>query len=211
MDGQLQLQRACDWTPTPSNMSVRGRMKADSEAGYDHAALIAAIALQQDRAAFATLFTYFAPRVKTYLQRRGGDASQAEELAQEVMLTMWRKAAQYDPARATAAAWIFAIARNLWIDARRRGRLSLPQPDPTDEPPPESPADDLLVAEDRSRRLQAALRDLRPEQMESLRLAFFDDRSHSEIEQLLGVPLGTVKSRLRLAMSRLRTALGDDL
>jgi RNA polymerase sigma-70 factor (ECF subfamily) len=192
-------------------MSVRSGMNAESEPGDDHAALIAAIARREDRAAFATLFAYFAPRVKTYLQRRGGDPSQAEELAQEVMLTVWRKAAQYDPTRATAAAWIFAIARNLWIDVLRRSRLSLPPPDPTDEPLQEPLADALLVAGDRSRRLQAALRELRPEQMESLRLAFFADRSHSEIEQLLGVPLGTVKSRLRLAMSRLRAALGDDV
>jgi RNA polymerase sigma-70 factor, ECF subfamily len=209
MDGLLELRRACDWTPATLRMLPRGGMNAGSEADNNHAALIVAIARRQDRTAFATLFAYFAPRVKTYLQRRGGEASQAEELAQDAMLTVWQKAAQYDPARANAAAWIFAIARNHWIDVLRRSRLSLPQPDPSDEPLPEPLADALLVAEDRSRRLQAALHDLPPEQRESLQLAFFDDRSHSEIEQLLGVPLGTVKSRLRLAMSRLRMALGD--
>lgn len=192
-------------------MSVRGRMNADSEPADSHAALILAIARRQDRSAFAALFSHFAPRVKSYLQRRGSDASQAEELAQEVMLAVWRKAGQYDPARATAAAWVFAIARNLWIDTARRSRLSVPAPDPSDEPAPEPAADAVLLADDRARRLHAALRDLRPEQKEPLRLAFFEERSHSEIEQLLGVPLGTVKSRLRLAMSRLRAALGDDL
>jgi RNA polymerase sigma-70 factor, ECF subfamily len=186
-------------------------MSTDFESGIDHAALIAVIARRQDRAAFATVFTYFAPRVKTYLQRRGVDAPHAEELAQEVMLAVWRKSAQYDPTRSTAAAWIFAIARNLRIDMLRRSRLSVIPPDPSDEPPREPLPDALLVAEDRSRRLQAALRELRPEQRESMRLAFFEDRSHSEIERLLGVPLGTVKSRLRLAMSRLRSILGDDL
>ena len=187
-------------------------MNAESEPDDNNqAALIAAVAQRGDRTAFATLFGYFAPRVKTYLQRRGCDASQAEELVQDVMLTVWRKAAQYDPLRATAAAWIFAIARNRWIDVLRRSRLSLPPPDPSDQPTPAPLADALLVAEDRSQRLRAALHDLRPEQMESLRLAFFEDRSHSEIEQLLGIPLGTVKSRLRLAMSRLRAALGEDL
>jgi RNA polymerase sigma-70 factor (ECF subfamily) len=186
-------------------------MNGDPEPGDSHAALIIAVARHQDRAAFATLFGHFAPRVKAYLQRRGSGASQAEELAQEAMLAVWRKATLYDPARATAAAWVFAIARNLWIDTLRRSRLSLPPPDPSDDPVPIPLADALLTAEDRARRLHAALQDLRPEQMESLQLAFFDDRSHKEIEQMLGVPLGTVKSRLRLAMSRLRALLGNDL
>jgi RNA polymerase sigma-70 factor (ECF subfamily) len=192
-------------------MLARGRMTADPAPGASHAALIIAVARQHDRAAFATLFGHFAPRVKAYLQRRGSPASQAEELAQEAMLAVWRKASLYDPARATAAAWVFAIARNLWIDTLRRSRLSLPPPDPSDDPAPAPLADALLTADDRARRLHSALRDLRPEQIESLHLAFFEDRSHSEIEQLLGVPLGTVKSRLRLAMSRLRTVLGNDL
>jgi RNA polymerase sigma-70 factor (ECF subfamily) len=141
---------------------------------------------------------------------RTGRQVRAEEMAQDVLLAVWRKAAQYDPDRATAAAWIFTIARNLRIDALRRSRLALPPPDPSDEPAPVPLADSLLAAEDRARRLRAALEDLRPEQVESLRLAFFEDRSHSEIERLLGVPLGTVKSRLRLAMTKLRAALGDD-
>jgi RNA polymerase sigma-70 factor, ECF subfamily len=205
------LQRWCARMPLPLRMPMRGLMNADPEPGGGHAALIAAVAQRQDRGAFSELFAYFAPRVKTYLQQRGCDASRAEELAQEALLIIWRKAPQYDPARATAAAWIFVIARNLWIDTLRRSRLPLPVPDPSDEPVPEPLADALIAAGDRERRLHAALRELRPEQLESLRLAFFEDRSHSEVEQLLGVPLGTVKSRLRLAMSRLRAALGDDL
>lgn len=192
-------------------MAMRGGMNAGPESRDDHASLIAAIAERQDRAAFSRLFAYFAPRVKTYLQQRGCDASRAEELAQEALLAVWRKATQYDPARATAAAWIFVIARNLWIDAVRRSRLPLPVPDPSDAPSAEPLADARMAADERAHRLRNALRDLRPEQMEPLRLAFFEERTHSEIEQLLGVPLGTVKSRLRLAMSRLRAALEDDL
>jgi RNA polymerase sigma-70 factor, ECF subfamily len=211
MDGVLQLQLGCDGVPPPSRVSMRGSMNADRDPRDDHASLIAAIAVRQNRAAFASLFSYYAPRVKTYLEQRGCDAPRAEELAQEALLIVWHKAAQYDPARATAAAWIFVIARNLWIDMVRRGRLPLPPPDPSDESAPEPLADAQIVADERARRLRAALRELRPEQVESLRLAFFEERSHSEIERLLGVPLGTVKSRLRLAMSRLREALGDDL
>ncbi|MDE2007283.1 MAG: sigma-70 family RNA polymerase sigma factor [Rhodospirillales bacterium] len=176
-----------------------------------HAALIVAVATRRDRAAFAALFTYFAPRVKSFLQKRGAGAAQAEDLAQEALLAVWRKAAQFDPARATAAAWIFAIARNLWIDALRRTRLALPADDPTDAPEPPAAADALLAADQRAHRLRAAIATLPEEQSEALRLAYFEERSHSEMETALAIPLGTVKSRLRLAMTRLRSVLGEDL
>lgn len=175
-----------------------------------HAALIHAVAAGRDRAAFVLLFSHYAPRVKTFLQRRGADAAQAEELAQEALLAVWRKADQFDPGRATAAAWIFAIARNLRIDALRRARLAIPVADPTDDPVPPPPADALLAADQRARRLHDAIATLPAEQSEALRLAYFDERSHSEMETALAIPLGTVKSRLRLAMARLRAALGED-
>jgi RNA polymerase sigma-70 factor (ECF subfamily) len=177
----------------------------------DPARLICAIATQGDRAAFADLFSRFAPRVKAYLLRLGMDNATAEEHAQEALLTVWRKAAQFDPARATAAAWIFTIARNLRIDAARRAQRAQPAPDPVDEPSPEPGADAILAAEDRSTRVRAALAALPAEQADVIRLAFFDDRPHADIERVLGIPLGTVKSRLRLAMSRLRGLLDDDL
>ncbi len=175
-----------------------------------HAALIAAVAARRDRTAFAALFSHFAPRIKAFLQRRGADAGQAEELAQEALLAVWRKAALFDPERATAAAWIFAIARNLRIDQLRRARPEFPLSDPTDAPHPPPPADALLAADQRARRLREAIAALPAEQSEALRLAYFDERSHSEMETALAIPLGTVKSRLRLAMSRLRAALGED-
>ena len=175
-----------------------------------HAALIAAVAARRDRTAFAALFSHFAPRIKAFLQRRGADAGQAEELAQEALLAVWRKAAQFDPERATAAAWIFAIARNLRIDQLRRARPEFPVSGPTDAPDPPPPADALLAADQRARRLREAIAALPAEQSEALRLAYFDERSHSEMETALAIPLGTVKSRLRLAMSRLRAALGED-
>jgi RNA polymerase sigma-70 factor (ECF subfamily) len=180
------------------------------EASY--AALIRAVATSRDRAAFAALFSYYAPRVKAFLQRRGADTAQAEELAQETLLAVWRKADQFDPRRATAAAWIFAIARNLRIDVLRRTRRAVPAlaPDPTDDPPPSMPADAFLIADQRARRLREAIAALPAEQSEALRLAYFDERSHSEMESALAIPLGTVKSRLRLALARLRAALGED-
>ncbi len=175
----------------------------------EHGALICAIAERGDRAAFAALFAHFAPRLKAHLIRLGSRADAAEELAQETLLTVWRKAALYDPARAGAAAWIFAIARNLRIDAARHARLPLPEPDPADTPEAPPGADALVAAAERARRVLAALDSLPREQAEVVRLAFFDDRPHAQIEQALGIPLGTVKSRLRLAMARLRTLVGD--
>jgi RNA polymerase sigma-70 factor, ECF subfamily len=177
----------------------------------DPARLILAIAARGDRAAFAALFARFAPRLKAYLLRLGLDHATAEEQAQEVLLIVWHKAAQFDPARATAAAWIFTIARNLRIDAARRAQRVPPAPDPVDEPAPEPSADAILAAEDRGSRVRAALAALPAEQADVVRLAFFDDRPHAAIERALGIPLGTVKSRLRLAMSRLRGLLDDDL
>ena len=175
-----------------------------------HAALIRVVAISRDRAAFAVLFSHYAPRIKSFLQRRGADAATAEELAQEALLAVWRKAAQFDPGRATAGAWIFAIARNLHIDWQRRARRAVPAPDPTDDPPPDASADDVLAADQRARRLHDAIAALPAEQSEALRLAYFDERSHSEVETALAIPLGTVKSRLRLAMARLRAALEED-
>ncbi|MDE2333989.1 MAG: sigma-70 family RNA polymerase sigma factor [Rhodospirillales bacterium] len=173
----------------------------------DAGALIEAVA-RGDRAAFATLFGLYAPRLKAFLIRRGIAAAEAEELAQEAMLAVWRKAGQFDPARATAAAWLFAIARNLGIDRHRRVRPA-PEPDPALEPEPPAPADRLLDEAQRSARVREALTSLPADQAQALRLAFFEGCSHADMERILGIPLGTVKSRLRLAMGRLRTALGD--
>lgn len=173
------------------------------------AAQIRAIATLRDREAFAALFLHFAPRVKSYLMRLGAAAPMAEELAQETLLTVWRKADLFDPARAGASTWIFTIARNLRLDAarseRRRGGLD-------DDPmaPPAEPLPDTLVSVgQRDNRIRDALENLPPEQAEVVRHAFFGDKPHSEISTELGLPLGTVKSRLRLAMARLRQALGD--
>jgi RNA polymerase sigma-70 factor, ECF subfamily len=171
--------------------------------------LILTIATRGDRLAFTSLFERFAPRVKAHLMQLGMDAGSAEELAQEALLLVWRKAAQYDPQRASAATWIFTIARNLWIDESRRTRVALPISDTLDEPA--QPPDAILAAEDRGIRVRAALASLPAEQADVVRLSFFDDRPHADIERVLGIPLGTVKSRLRLAMSRLRALLEADL
>lgn len=176
----------------------------------DAAALIVAIATTRDRAAFAALFAHYAPRLKAYMMRLGANSDFAEEMAQETMLTVWRKAALFDPARAAPAAWIFTILRNRRIDVLRRDRLALPDVDPTEEPAPPPAADGVIDAAEQVERLRAALATLPPEQADVVRLSFFDDRPHAEIERVLGIPLGTVKSRLRLAIARLRHVLDVD-
>jgi RNA polymerase sigma-70 factor, ECF subfamily len=173
-------------------------------------ALIVSIARDRDRRAFEALFAYFAPRVKGYLLRLGASGALAEDLAQEAMLTIWRKAALFDPSRASASTWIFTIARNLRIDAIRRERH--PDFDPNDPalvPDEEVSADDKMVLEDDGERLHAVLKELPLEQAQVVQMSFFADKPHSEIAQELGLPLGTVKSRLRLAMARIRGAMGE--
>lgn len=174
-----------------------------------HEGLIVAIARCGDREAFARLFQHFAPRVKSYLQRSGMEFSAAEELAQDVLLSVWRKAGQYDPQCATASAWIFGIARNLRIDAFRRLQLAMQDVTRAEDVKPVPLADALLAIEQTSQRMREAIGALPADQVEMLQLAFFEDRSHSEIVALLGIPLGTIKSRLRLAISKLRSALKD--
>lgn len=175
----------------------------------DWGGCIAAVAKAQDKAAFAALFRHFAPRVKSYLLRCHMEPARAEELAQETMLTVWRKAVLYDAARASASTWIFTIARNLRVDALR----GAPHPaalldDPLLESSDASPWDAVLGAE-RETRARRALIELPEDQAEVVRLSFFEDKPHAEIAHELGIPLGTVKSRLRLAFARLKTALED--
>ena len=169
--------------------------------------LVVRVATCRDRTAFAALFGHFAPRVKAWLMRQGASPSQAEDLAQEALLTVWRKAALFDPAKASAGTWVFTIARNLRIDAIRRERR--PELDPDDFMPEAEPdPDDAITLADGEGRLRVAMRDLPPDQVAVIEMSFFADKPHSQIAIELGIPLGTVKSRLRLAMARLRGAMG---
>lgn len=184
------------------------RMKHPEADPLSHDRLIEAVALRRDREAFAELFAYFAPRLKTWLIRSGATANAAEDFAQDAMLTVWRKADLFDANRARAATWIFAIARNRRLDMLRRDARPLPTPeiDPAGDGVPRP--DEIVSMQEDARRVRDALSKLSPEQGEVLRLAFFLERPHSEIASRLGLPLGTVKSRIRNAMIKLRTILG---
>ncbi len=174
------------------------------------ARLIVRIASDQDRQAFARLYAYFAPRVHAFLRKSGLPANAAEEVAQEVMLSVWRKASYFDPDRAGAATWIFTIARNLRIDHLRRHRVAAAAENGVTEEVETAPSGEvLLLASEREAHVRAAMLTLSDEQATVLRLSFFDDKAHSEIASTLGLPLGTVKSRVRLALGRLRALLED--
>ena len=174
--------------------------------------LVEAIGRDRDRAAFATLYSYFAPRVKGWLIRQGADPAAAEELAQESLLMVWTRAATFDRRQSSVSTWLFTIARNKRIDALRREKR--PEFDPLDPalvPAPAAAQDAAYDAVQDEERLQRVIATLPAEQAELLHLAFYEDRSHRDIAVLRGLPLGTVKSRLRLALARLRKALdGED-
>lgn len=176
-----------------------------------HAELVSRVAIARDRSAFAVLFDHFAPRINGYLQRLGLDARQAEEITQEVMIVLWHKAALFDPAKSSLATWLYRIARNRRIDAMRRDRSHLLDPlDPIFQPETPEPADDLIDARRREERIRLALTELPEDQLTLVRYAFFLGLTHSQIAARAGLPLGTVKSRIRLAFARLRHILQDD-
>jgi RNA polymerase sigma-70 factor (ECF subfamily) len=173
--------------------------------------LARAVALGGDRQAFAALFKHFAPRVKAYLMRLGTPEGLAEELAQETMVNVWRKAPSFAPEKAGVSTWVFTIARNLRVDYFRRQDHRMPNAgeDPEGDlvadtaPRP----DELLLAAQREQGVRRALTRLSEDQAQVLRLSFFEDHPHARIASELGIPLGTVKSRVRLAMNHLRRLL----
>ena len=173
-------------------------------------ALLALIAEKRDKSAFALLFERYGARIKGYMIKSGASAELAEETAQEALLAVWRKAHLFDPSRATAPAWIFAIARNKRIDLiRRTARFEpLEEQEPVEGQETEPAAEAVFSGQERDRAVRDVLAELSEDQRIVVRMAFYEGRPHSEIAEILGLPLGTVKSRLRLAFGKLRTALG---
>lgn len=172
--------------------------------------LLQRVAEHGDEEAFAALFQNYAPRVKSYMMRQGADAATAEELAQETLTTVWRKARLYSSDKGSVATWIFTIARNLRIDRLRREMTWLELPSEHDQQASSDPEpDEVLLASEREARVKTALAALPADQSQVVQLSYLEGLSHSEIAQRLGVPLGTVKSRMRLAYDKIRQALED--
>ena len=175
-------------------------------ADADWASCLRRIHEHGDHLAFKELFAHFAPRVKAFLMKSGADAATAEECAQDVMATLWRKSHMFDPTRATVATWIFTIARNRRIDLIRRERR--PEPEELPWGPEADPApDDQLALSQESARLTSALARLPEKQRQLVEQAYFADLTHSEIAAQTGLPLGTIKSRIRLALEKLRNEM----
>jgi len=168
------------------------------------------IARNKDALAFKQLFEYFAPRVKSFLIKSGGSENQAEESMQEAMATVWQKASMYDPSKASASTWIFTIARNKQLDAIRK----INRPEPEDLPwmeTEQNDARDAIIVQEEQYNLALAVAKLPDKNKELIEKAFYGDLSHSEIAKLTKLPLGTVKSRIRLSIDRLRKELGKKL
>src|SRR5271157_1601285 len=183
--------------------------------GGEWAEKIRAIATRQDRVAFAEIFNHFAPRVKAFLRKAGASEAQAEEIAQEAMLSVWRKAALFNPMVSGVATWIFTIARNLRIDAirreRRGGAIRVDEVEAEYEVDEAPLADVRIVAAQSEARVREALAALPRDQLTVIQMSFFEEQAQAEIARTLQIPLGTVKSRVRLAMKRLRGLLEAEL
>ena len=172
--------------------------------------LLQRVAERADAAAFRELYQAYGPRVKAYMMRQGADAATAEDLAQETLFTVWRRASLYAADKGSAATWIFTIARNLRIDRLRREMPWQELPEGRHEQASdETPPDDALSEKERQVRVRAALAQLPPEQREVVVLSYIEGLSHGEIATRLGLPMGTVKSRMRIAYQRVRTALAE--
>lgn len=170
--------------------------------------LLAAVARGRDKQAFALLFRHFGPRLKSFFMRWTVSSGVAEDLVQETMLNVWRRASYFDPSRAGVATWMFTIARNVRIDHLRRQRD--PSALPVDPEDPPASVEEWLMGAERDARVRHALITLSAEQQTIIRLSYFSEKSQTEIADELGIPLGTVKSRTRLAMNRLRALLEDE-
>ena len=173
--------------------------------------LLVRVGRDRDKSAFAELFDYFAPRVKSFLLRFGTDMSLAEEIAQEAMIMVWRRAETYDPRQSAASTWIFTIARNKRIDRLRRENRPLPDmSDPAVMPESIETGEIQVARMQQEKKIRHALKNLPEEQAKMIFSAYYEEKSHREIAEESGVALGTVKSRIRLALNRMRAQIDKD-
>ena len=172
---------------------------------------LAKVAESQDISSFKKIFDYFSPRLKSFLMRSGADEAIAEEIIQETMTIIWTKADYYDPKMASPSTWIYTIARNKKIDILRKSRKAILEDiDTAILPPVESKADENIEHDQKFEMIAQYLDDLPEEQLNLLKMNFFEEKSHGEISEITKIPLGTVKSRIRLALEKIRGKLEQD-
>lgn len=163
-----------------------------------------------DRSAFVELFELMAPRVKSFILQGTTQDHVADDLTQEVMTRVWTRRAQYDPAKAAVSTWIYTIARNVRIDLfRKEKRHQLDEHDPALQPQAPADPDRQVDLGRQTQELKEALSALPEEQLTVLKLSYFGGLSHQEIAVQTGTPGGTVKSRIRLALKKLRSVLKE--
>jgi len=168
------------------------------------------VAEHRDMHAFRLLFAHFAPRIKSFLLKQKINGETAEDLTQEVMVTLWQKAHMFDPAKARLSTWMFRIARNKFIDKVRRQKYIEVDVDDHIQAMEAPEKTDTAVIQNQGRaRIMSAMDVLKPELRSIIELSFYQDLSHSQISEQLGLPLGTVKSRMRIAFQKLRIELGE--
>lgn len=214
--GMIQIDSITECATRPgASRAVVGSGRADmnatgrsSEFPDEPTAWLLAVRNRRDRDAFAKLFDFYAPRLRSMLARMNCAGALADDVIQDSMLRVWHKAEQFDPAQASASAWIYRIVRNRYIDIVRRSSRPMPEALKLEDPP-EPDASDLLALQTEAKRLKAALRNLSPEQRKMVEMAYMGELTHREIADETGLPLGTVKSRIRLALGRLRHSLKD--
>ncbi len=163
------------------------------------------VAYQQDKQAFGEIFKYFAPRLKSYFIKAGAIESQAEEVIQEVMIAIWTKASSYDRKKSSVSTWIYTIARNKRIDKiRKEKRHYTQESDEGLEMPIPSTQEQDIFSVQLTRKIENCLQSLPIEQAELLKLSYFYEKTHTDISKELKIPLGTVKSRIRLALNKMK-------
>ena len=199
-----------DSASEPDRAAPKGARGAPATPDTEDGALLRRIAENRDKTAFERLYHRYAGRIRGLMLKAGASPGEADETAQEAMLAIWRKAHLFDPAKAGAATWIFTVARNRRIDLLRKARRPAPDPnDPLFVQEPVRPAEQDIAAAERDSLVRKAVLSLNDDQRAVVRMAFFEGLSHAEIAGRTGTPLGTIKSRLRLATGRLRGILGD--
>lgn len=184
---------------------------SDSNKGLSEQTIwMLAVRDQRDKRAFKRLFDHYAPRLKGFVMRAGAPAAQAEDIVQDVLLTVWRKAHLFDPSRAQVSSWIYQIARNRQIDVIRKEARPVPEAlKPGDEADDEADAGQAVALEEETELLRQALAKLAPAQREMIERAYLGELTHTEIREATGLPLGTIKSRIRLGLERLRHELKE--